>query len=100
MNVHLKDILASFPDPAQLSVACCTEKRFTRGENLGTRLKTSCWLMSCDYHVTSHDPQVGNCVAKRNYRFFYLFLVTITVMSLYVMGCNVAVVVVGKYIQS
>ena len=50
------------------------------------------WL-SCD--ITW--PQVGNCVAKRNYRFFYLFLVTITVMSLYVMGCNVAVVVVGKY---
>lgn len=44
-------------------------------------------------------PQVGNCVAKRNYRFFYLFLVTVTVMSLYVMGCNVAVVVVGKYTQ-
>lgn len=40
--------------------------------------------------------QVGNCVAKRNYRFFYLFLVTVAVMCLYVMGCNVAVVVVGK----
>ena len=38
-------------------------------------------------------------MAKRNYRFFYLFLVTITVLSLYVMGCNVAVVVVGKYPQ-
>ena len=40
--------------------------------------------------------QVGNCVAKRNYRYFYLFLNTVLVMALYVMACNVAVIVIGK----
>ena len=40
--------------------------------------------------------QVGNCVAKRNYRFFYLFLCSILVMSVFVMGCNVTVIVIGE----
>lgn len=40
--------------------------------------------------------QVGNCVAKRNYRYFYLFLNTVLVMAVYVMGCNIAVIVLGK----
>ena len=39
--------------------------------------------------------QVGNCVAKRNYRYFYLFLNTVMVMAIYVMGCNIAVIVLG-----
>ena len=43
--------------------------------------------------------QVGNCVAKRNYRYFYLFLNTVLVMAVYVMGCNIAVIVLGKPIQ-
>ena len=32
--------LASFPGPAQLSVACSTDFSFARGESLGTRLQT------------------------------------------------------------
>ena len=39
--------------------------------------------------------QVGNCVAKRNYRYFYLFLCTIFVMALFIMACNVTVIVIG-----
>ena len=50
--------------------------------------------MSCDDHVI--PAQVGNCVAKRNYRYFYLFLNTVMVMAIYVMGCNIAVIVLGK----
>lgn len=52
---------------------------------------------SHDHQVTSmFFIQVGNCVAKRNYRYFYLFLVTITIGCIYVMGCNVAVIVIGE----
>ena len=35
-------------------------------------------------------------MAKRNYRYFYLFLNTVLVMAIYVMGCNIAVIVLGK----
>lgn len=35
-------------------------------------------------------------MAKRNYRYFYLFLVSVFSMCLYAMGCNVAVIVLGK----
>ena len=51
---------------------------------------------TCDDHVTHTYVQVGNCVAKRNYRYFYLFLNTVLVMAIYVMGCNIAVIVIGK----
>lgn len=65
-------------------------------------------VLSCDCHMpflVGHMTirwlvcffmQVGNCVAKRNYRYFYLFLVTITIGCIYVMGCNVAVIVIGE----
>ncbi len=35
-------------------------------------------------------------MAKRNYRYFYLFLCAVFVMAIYVMGCNIAVIVLGK----
>ena len=43
------------------------------------------------------DLQVGNCVARRNYRYFYLFLTTIAITGIYMMACNVTVIVLGIY---
>ena len=34
-------------------------------------------------------------MARRNYRYFYLFLTTIAVTGVYMMGCNIAVLVIG-----
>ena len=34
-------------------------------------------------------------MARRNYRYFYLFLTTIAVVGVYMMGCNIAVLVIG-----
>ena len=42
-------------------------------------------------------PQVGNCVARRNYRYFYLFLTTIAVTGVYMMACNITVIVLGRH---
>ena len=41
--------------------------------------------------------QVGNCVARRNYRYFYLFLTTIAVTGVYMMACNITVIVLGRH---
>ena len=40
--------------------------------------------------------QVGNCVARRNYRYFYLFLNTICIVGVYMMAINVTVIVLGE----
>ena len=111
-------LIASFSDPGILQRYPChdniimerKEVRIVQGGVLRNyRYCGSCSIMrpprsthcgdcnNCVERFDHHCPWIGNCTGKRNYKYFYFFLIFLNIMT--VLICVFSIVHIGKYLH-